>query len=78
MTLLAPDSNGSLAYESIEAAFTEDTVLVSLAAVNPPCQSPRSRRSVGTETSCFTWSGAWAVSLSLTSIVSTLSLCPAT
>ena len=34
MTLLAPDSNGSLAYESIEAAFTEDTVLVSLAAVN--------------------------------------------
>lgn len=34
VTLLAPDSNGSLAYESIEAAFTEDTVLVSLAAVN--------------------------------------------
>ena len=34
VTLLSPESNGSLALESIEAAFTEDTFLVSLAAVN--------------------------------------------
>ena len=34
VTLLSPESNGSLALESIEAAFTEDTILVSLAAVN--------------------------------------------
>lgn len=34
ITLLTPDSNGSITCESLQAALTEDTILVSLSAVN--------------------------------------------